>query len=223
MADERVTVLIIDDHPMVAEGMRRVLDRETDIDVIGVAADGDQGIALAAQHRPSVAVIDSNLPGRSGAETAREIRDRNPAVAVLFLSGDGSDSAVLAAVEAGATAYLVKTVSAKEVVETVRRVAGGEMLIPARVLAELIASRRSQLVEEDERRRFAAQFTERELDVIRLIGRGLDNQRMADALNVAPTTMRWHVRNVLEKLQVHSKLEAVVVATEMGLLESPQN
>jgi DNA-binding NarL/FixJ family response regulator len=215
---DRFGVLIVDDHPLVSEALRRLLSAQDDIEVVGVASTAQEAIRLAREHPPRVALMDSRLPDMSGAEAAAAIRAIDAEIAVLFLSGDDSDQAIFAAVESGAAGYLNKATTPGLVVESVRRVAAGELLIPARTLQRLIAAKQSASKTEAEKASLEAQFTPRERDVLRLMGHGHDNAAIAEQLFVELTTVRWHVHNILEKLGVHSKLEAVVRAAELGLL-----
>jgi two-component system response regulator DevR len=212
-------VLIVDDHPMLADSLRRLFDGLDDFTVVGTAQNAEQAIQQSLEGRPDVVVMDTHLPGASGPDAARAIRLSNPTAHVLFLSGDESDAAILDAVEAGAAGYLFKGAHADMIVDAVRRVASGEMLIPAAVLARLITTDRAAAVSQAERERAAGQFTQREREVLRLMGSGLDNSAIAARLFLEISTVRWHVRNILEKFQVHSQLGAVARAAELGMLD----
>ncbi|HEV3232568.1 MAG TPA: response regulator transcription factor [Candidatus Dormibacteraeota bacterium] len=216
--EERLRVVVIDDHPLVLEGLLAVLTAEPDIEVVGAAGTAEEGVAVAARERPEVVVTDFRLPGRTGAEAAVDLRAAVPGVAIVFLSADDSDASMMAAVEAGAAAYLAKAGRPEALVEAVRRAAAGEMLIPAAVLARLIGVRSAQARAQAGREAVERAFTAREREILDLMSLGLDNPSIAVRLFIEPTTVRWHVRNLIEKLGAHSKLEAVARAAEHGLL-----
>jgi DNA-binding NarL/FixJ family response regulator len=216
---ERIRILIVDDHPLVAEGLGAVLGSEPDIEVVGTARTALEAEEIANRQLPAVVMMDFRLPDRSGAEAAAAIRAEHPEVAVVFLTADASDEVIAAAVQAGAAGFLLKGDAPAAIAGAIRRVAAGEMIIPADVLARLFVAQRQTARTEAERARVVAQFTPRERDVLTLMGEGLDNAEIAERLFVELTTVRWHVRNILEKLGAHSKLAAVLRASEFGLVE----
>jgi DNA-binding NarL/FixJ family response regulator len=154
----------------------------------------------------------------STASATAAIHAGHPDVAVLFLSADDSEIALFAAVEAGAVGYLVKSEAMGQVAESVRRAAAGEMLLPKHVLAQLIQHQRQRDIDERARERLLEEMTPRELDVLRLMADGLDNQQIAERLSISYLTVRGHVRNILGKLTCHTKLAAVARASEYGLI-----
>lgn len=216
-----IKVLIVDDHPLIREGLQAMLAREADIVVIGVAGDAEQAVEVAVAHEPEVVLMDFRLAGRTGAEAALEIRGAKPGTAIVFLSSEQSEGTLSEAVHAGAAGYLLKTAPAEEVVNAIRSAAAGEMLFPARVLAELLGRERSRARAAADLSQLASSLTEREHEVLGLTARGMDNAGIAAELFVSLTTVRWHVRNILEKLGVHSRLAAVARAAEIGLLVRP--
>jgi two-component system nitrate/nitrite response regulator NarL len=215
----KIKVLIVDDHPLIREGLAAVLGAETDIAVVGVTGSADGAVEMAAQHQPAVVLMDFRLSGRTGAEAAADIRAANPETAVVFLSADESDEALSTAVHAGAAGYLVKRGPVAEIADAIRRAAAGEMLIPGRVLAELMATDRTRASAAADIRQLAATLTDRERQILELTAQGLENDAIAEQLFIELSTVRWHVSNVLEKLGVHSKLAAVALAAENGLVE----
>ena len=207
------TVLIVEDFRVVADGLQALIEDEPDLRVIGIAADGAEAVRLADDLPPGVALIDYRLPDGTGAEVAARIRRRHPDTAILFLSRDESDVARLSAFESGAAGYLLKSQAAGEVVAAVRSVARGEMLVSSREVTLLLALRHqtTQLLET---------LTRRELEVLRLMARGTDSRRIGQQLGISYGTVRCHVRNLIAKLGVHSKLEAVNRGLELGLVSS---
>jgi two-component system response regulator DevR len=215
----RIRVLLVDDHVVLLEGLRALLSDHADIEVVGVARSVAQAIQAADELKPEVVLMDYRLPDGTGATASTGIRERSPGVAIVFLSGDESEDSLLAAVEAGAAGYLIKSESPGEIADAVRKAAKGEVLLPAGVLAQLIGRQRQVAARLTARRTLVEQLTQRELEVLRLMAKGVDNQGIADRFFVKYTTVRSHVRSVLAKLEVHSKLEAVARAGEYGLLD----
>jgi two-component system, NarL family, nitrate/nitrite response regulator NarL len=215
-----ITVLLVDDHGLVAEGLAALLNAAPDLRVIGTASGGGEAIALAAEHRPDVVVMDAHLQGESGAEVALRLRQRQPQLPIVFLSADESETSMIAAVRAGACAYLPKSRAAVEVADAVRRAADGEMMIPAAQLARLLARSHEMARDEADRQRLLQSLTPREREVLGLMAGGLDNRAIAAELGIGFTTVRGHVQNILEKLDAHSKLEALACAARYGLLDA---
>lgn len=219
MAQAPVRVLVVEDHPVVAEGLKLVLDRASAMAVVGVADSVAAADRLSREQQPDVAVIDYHLPDGTGADAAAAIRRRAPGAALLVLSADASDEAMLASIEAGVSGYVVKSEAAAQIVDSVRRVAAGEMLISPATLAGLLARQRQRAGRAARRESLVKRLTPREREVLALMARGLDNRTMAERLDISLATARAHVQSIIEKLEAHSKLEAVVRANEFRLLE----
>jgi DNA-binding NarL/FixJ family response regulator len=212
---DRIRVLVVEDHPVLAQGLELALGRQGDIHVVAVAHDVAQAGSLEVGGRVDVALVDYHLPDGTGADAARAIRARHPNVAVVVLSADSSDDAMVSSVEAGACGYVVKTEPVAAIVDGVRRAAAGETLLPPATLSRLFA-----LMRERGRRELARPaLTDRELEILRRIGQGQDNKSIAGDLRIGLNTVRHHVQSVLEKLQVHSKLEAAARGYELGLID----
>jgi len=209
----------VQDHPLLASAIARVLDSEEDLTVIGIARRGDEAAALAAEQKPSVVLMDFRLPDLSGPAAAARIRTAVPTAAIVFHSAEESEDALLDAIDAGAIAYLTKSATADEIIEAVRKASVGEVLIPVGLFAKAIARQRRVGNEKQAREKLLAEFTPRELDVLRLLADGHDTQALARLLGIAPHTVEWHVTHVIEKLRVHSKLQAVIAAARLGLIE----
>ncbi len=218
-APRRVRVLIVQDHPLLASAIARVLEEQPDLAVSGVSASGAAALEAAAHDRPDVVLMDFRLPDVSGPEAARMLQNAHADAAIVFHSADESETALLDAVDAGATAYLTKEATADQIIEAVRRASKGEVLIPVELFARAIARQRGVVTLKREREQLLAEFTPRELDILHLLAEGLDTTAMSQRLGIAPHTVEWHVRHVIEKLQVHSKLQAVIAAARMGLIE----
>ncbi|HVD45687.1 MAG TPA: response regulator transcription factor [Candidatus Limnocylindria bacterium] len=218
-APRRVRVLIVQDHPLLASALAHVLEGQPDFAVSGVSSSGASALASAALDRPDVVLMDFRLPDVTGPEAARMIQSEHAKAAIVFHSADESETALLDAVDAGATAYLTKDATADQIVEAVRRASRGEVLIPVELFARAIRRQRGVATQKREREQLLAVFTPRELDILHLLAEGLDTTAMSQRLGIAPHTIEWHVRHVIEKLQVHSKLQAVISAARQGLID----
>ena len=212
-------VLVVQDHPLLASTIAKILEAETGIEVCGITRTGAEAALASAQVQASVVLMDFRLPDMSGPAAASMVRAGTPSVAIVFHSAEDSETALLDAIDAGAAAYLTKTATADEIVEGVRRAGRGEVLIPAALFAKAIARQRQGVGEKKEREKLLALFTQRELEVLHLLAEGLDTIAMSKRLGVAGHTIEWHVRHVIEKLGAHSKLQAVIAAARLGLIE----
>jgi two-component system, NarL family, nitrate/nitrite response regulator NarL len=203
---------------MLASAIARIIEGEPDFHVCGIARTGADAVAATLREGAAVVFMDFHLPDMGGPAAAGMIRAEAPEVAIVFHSAEDSETALLDAIDAGATAYLTKSATADDIVEAVRRASRGEVLIPVSLFAKAIARQQATLAKEVDRGRLAAQFTPRELEVLRLLAQGLDTSAMARELGIAPHTVEWHVRHLIEKLEVHSKLQAVISAARRGLI-----
>lgn len=214
-----VSVMIVEDHLVQAEALQLVLERHDGLHVVGSAGTVADAVRVARADPPDVILMDYHLPDGTGSQAAAQIRQERPSVAVVMLTADTSEDVLLMAVEAGASGLILKSQAATQVVDAVFRAAEGEMLIPAATLAGLIARQRERAQQESERASLLGTLTQRERETLELMAQGLDNRAIADRLVVSLNTVRGYVQNVLEKLGVHSKLEAVARASEYGLLD----
>jgi two-component system, NarL family, nitrate/nitrite response regulator NarL len=215
-----IKVLIVDDHLAVAESLQVLLSRQDDIDVGEIATNGSVALRIAAEGRPQVVLMDQNLSGESGVVVASQILAAHPGTAVVMLSGGMSQDELVAAVEAGVSGYLLKTTPAAEIVRAIRRAAAGEILLPPEELASLLRLGRERTRQRDERERSLPQLTKREGEVLALMASAANVDHIATELKISVSTARGYIQNVLEKLGAHSRLEAVVRATELGLLST---
>jgi two-component system NarL family response regulator len=214
-----VRVLVVDDHALFRYGLLQVLQTAPDIEVVGEARDALSAIELAGEWLPDIVLMDVRMPGMSGIEAARRIRASQPAVRILMLTDSEDEDDLYRAVRAGATGYLLKEVAIDEIADAIRAVASGQSLVsPAmttKLLSEFNALSRRVEEEHDGRR-----LTPRELEVLRLIARGLSNKEIAAELVIAENTVRNHVRNILEKLEVRSRVEAAMYAVREKLVDA---
>ena len=214
-----IDVLIVDDHKVLVEGLAAALEMQGDIRVAGTAGSIAQALEVAARVRPQVALVDYHLPDGSGADAARRLRERDDPADVIMLSADSTDEAFVESVQAGAAAYLSKVTDVAVVADAVRRVAAGEVLLPPDRLAEALRSERARAQRRNEVRRRLDTLTPREREVLLLLSEGLTSRELAERLSISVPTARGHVQIVIEKLDAHSREEALRLAVEGGLLE----
>jgi NarL family two-component system response regulator LiaR len=211
MADV-ISVLIADDHPFVRHGLRTYLETLEDMDVLDEAADGAEAVALAERLLPDVVLMDLVMPELDGIEATRRIKAASPATKVIALTSFDDDEKVFPAIKAGAAGYLLKDVRPAELAEAVRKASRGEAL-----LAPSVAARLMQEVSGE--RTAPGGLTDRELDVLRLIARGLPNKQIAAELVVSEKTVKTHVSNILAKLHLADRTQAALYAVREGLAE----
>jgi DNA-binding NarL/FixJ family response regulator len=209
--DDPTRVLIVEDHRVVAEGLAALINDQGDMHVVGNVGTVAEVVNAAAELNPDVVLLDFRLPDGTGPDAAAAIRTIRPAAKMIFLTRDDTDAARFAAVQSGASAFLHKSRAAAEVVAAIRDVARGKMLITPRTIATLLAKRRG--IEAQLER-----LTPREKEVLRLMAEGLPSRAIASEMGISYTTVRTHIRSLGSKLAVHSKLEAIVKARELGLI-----
>jgi DNA-binding NarL/FixJ family response regulator len=212
VAADVTTVLLADDHPVFRAGLRAVLERAADLEVVGEAVDGVDAVDAARRLQPSVVLMDLHMPELPGVEATREVVRHCPSTSVLVLTMSGADSAISASVRAGARGYLLKGAAPAEILAAVRAVAAGQAVFGAPVAHHVLAA----LADSGPAGPLAA-LTERERDVLVLVARGLDNPTIAARLHLSPATVRNYVSACLTKLGVASRAEAVAVARDVGL------
>lgn len=212
MAD--VTVLLVDDHPVVREGLRSFLELQEGIEVVGEAGDGDEAVAAVSEHVPDVVLMDLVMQGTDGIEATRRIRGVSPSTKVIALTSFSSDEMVFPAIKAGAAGYLLKDVEPKEIVDAIRRVHAGEALLHPEVAARLMDE-----VSTDDRAPRGSALTPREMEVLRIVARGRSNREIAGELGVAEKTVKTHVSNILQKLHLADRTQAALYAVRHGIAE----
>jgi DNA-binding NarL/FixJ family response regulator len=205
-------IVIVEDHQVVADGLAALINDQPDMVVVGKTGSVADSIALATELSPDVVLMDFRLTDGTGAEAGAGIRQLRPETKLIFLTREDSDAARFAALEAGASGFIHKSRAASEVVDAIRTVAGGGSLFTPRTISSLLHKRR-EVASQLER------LTPREKEVLRLMAEGVSSRDIAGRLGISYTTVRTHIRSLGSKLGVHSKLEAIVKARELALVE----
>jgi DNA-binding NarL/FixJ family response regulator len=220
--DGPITVLLVEDHLILAESFGALLKRDPLIEVVGIASTASEAVTLARRHEPDIVLMDVRLPDGSGVEAAITIRSITKRTAFIFLTAYDSVEALGQAVEAGAAAFLPKSEASETVVEAIKRVAAGEMLIEPGKIQHALAWHRARRHQERERQAALAALTRRELEVLRLLADGENTPTIAAALHISSLTVKTHIRSLLAKLDAHSQLQAVAKAQTLGIVPTIQ-
>ena len=219
-ARERLRVLIADDHALFRRGLEMVLDNEPDIEVVGEAHDGDQAVDRAAELMPDVVLMDVRMPRRSGIEATQKIKEQLPHVKILVLTNSDEEADLYDSIKAGASGYLLKEISSEEVADSIRSVMQGHSRISPAMASKLLTEFQAMTKREDDRQPLGPpRLTDRELEVLSLVAQGKGNRDIAGELFISENTVKNHIRNILEKLQLHSRMEAVIYAVREKLLD----
>jgi DNA-binding NarL/FixJ family response regulator len=217
MAEDKIRVLIADDHPFFRDGLRVLLQATSDTDLAGEATNGEEAVELARELRPDVVLMDLKMPGLGGIESTREILRSNSGTAVLVVTMVEDDDSVFAAMRAGARGYLLKGADKEEMLAAIRAVARGEAVFGPGLAQRLIRYFAKEPLAPRASRAAFPQLTDREREILTLIATGKDNQEIAGELFLSLKTVRNYVSSILSKLQVASRAQAIVRAREAGL------
>jgi DNA-binding NarL/FixJ family response regulator len=217
---EPIRVAVVDDQELFRRGLTMLLGVEDDIDVVGEAGDGIAATELAATAVPDVILMDVRMPKRSGIEACVAIKEAAPTARIIMLTVSDEEADLYDAVKNGASGYLLKDSSIDEVAQAIRVVADGQSLISPSMAIKLLDEFK-QMSRSDRQQVPTPRLTDRELEVLKLVARGLNNREIAKQLFISENTVKNHVRNILEKLQLHSRMEAVMYAVREKLLDIP--
>lgn len=213
---EQITVLLVDDHSMVRQGVRAFLDTQPDIAVVAEASSGEEAVVQAKQHVPDVVLMDLIMPGGiDGVEATRQVKNTSPRTQVVVLTSYHEDEHIFPAIRAGALSYVLKDIGPTELADVIRKAAHGEAVLHPQVASRVIQE--VQGVRGDAPNPFT-ELTERELEVLRLIADGLSNAEIAERLVLSEKTVKGHVSNILGKLHLGDRTQAAVYAWREGLV-----
>ena len=208
-ATTRITVLAVDDHRVVLDGLSLLIGRQPDMEVVATATSGEQAVALYHEHRPDIVLMDLRLPTMSGLEAIEQICTEDPEARIVVLTMYSGDEDITQALEAGAVTYLLKDMLSEDLVRVIREVHAGERPISSDVAARL------------EARKMLPSLTPREVEVVRLIAQGMRNKEIGVALGISEETAKVHVKNILAKLNVNDRTAVIPVALRRGIIHLP--
>jgi two-component system nitrate/nitrite response regulator NarL len=209
----KLRVLLIDDHQLFRSGVKALLARQADIEVVGEAADGLDGVQQARQLRPDVILLDLHMPGVSGREAVKTLSDELPGTRVLMLTVSEDAEDLLDTLHAGAAGYLLKNIDAEYFVDAIRRAAAGEAVVSPEMTGKLVAGLKRPAAPVPEKEQLSA----REREILIALARGASNKELAREFGIAESTAKIHVQNILRKLKLHSRVQAAVYAVEQGI------
>jgi len=209
-------ILIADDHGVLRAGLRALLNAESDLEVVGEAADGNQALELARTLRPDVVVLDISMPGPDGIEVTRQLKGEMPDVRVLVLTVHEDDSLLRAAIRAGASGYIIKRAVEAELISAIHAACRGDLYVHPAMTRALLYDLLPEPMSDDT---LVEALTPREIEVLRLVATGYTNRQIAEELTISVRTVESHRASVMDKLDLHSRVELVRYATKQGLLE----
>ncbi|HLA23809.1 MAG TPA: response regulator transcription factor [bacterium] len=215
----KTKILIVDDHAIVREGVRMILAKENDLEVVGEAGDGQQALELTERVRPDVVIMDISMPGMGGIEATQTVRARHPEVQVLALTMHEDETYVFQLLRAGAAGYVLKRAAAQDLVQAVRAAAKGEAFLYPSIARKVVEDYLRRVETGEERERYDG-LTTREKEILTLIAQGLSNQQIAEKLFISIKTVQTHRAHILEKLGLHDRTELVRYAIRKGLIEA---
>lgn len=218
--EDAIRVLLVDDHALFRRGLQMVLEGEADIEVVGEAADGQEAVEQAEATTPDIVLMDVRMPKQSGIEATRTIKETLPSTRIVMLTISDEEADLYEAIKAGASGYLLKEIAIEELADAVRSVHAGQSLISPSMASKLLNEFATIVKNRDERTEVPGpRLTERELEVLKLVAKGMNNRDIGSELFISENTVKNHVRNILEKLHLHSRMEAVVYAVREKLLD----
>jgi NarL family two-component system response regulator LiaR len=216
MMDGAITILLVDDHQVVRQGVRAFLDTQSDFSVVGEAESGEQALSLADEHVPDVILMDLVLPGEiDGVEATRQVKRHSPRTQVVVLTSYHEDEYIFPAIRAGALSYVLKDIGPDELAEVIRKAAQGEAVLNSRVAARLIQEIQGR---RDLSTNPFTELSDREMEVLRLIAAGSSNAKIAEQLVISEKTVKGHVSNILSKLHLVDRTQAAVYAWREGIV-----
>jgi two-component system response regulator DevR len=211
-----IRLLIVDDHEMVREGLKAMLLAEPDFDIVGAAANAEQALAAIEQTRPDVILLDVRLPGSSGIEVCRAVTERYPEVAVIFLTTFSDETLVAQCIQAGARGFIVKDVERFDLKRSIRAVARGEAAIDTKAAVAVLAQLRRAPITNGEQ--LPESLSSQQIVILRLVAQGLSSREIATQLYLSENTVKGYVQEILHRLGVKNRTEAVMVAVKQGWL-----
>lgn len=215
---DNITIMLADDHPLLRQALRNVLEKQTDFEIIAEASDGEEAVRLAVGLVPNVVIMDIGMPKLNGLEATQQIKAKCPSIAILVLTVHDDSEHILSILEAGAAGYLTKSVFGEEVIHAVRGVVAGETVLSASVSEQVIKYALRHVVTKRLPLDMVERITARELEILRLAAIGMSNKDIAQKLDLSERTVKGYLAEIFSKLNVGSRTEAVITALRCGVL-----
>lgn len=217
---EKVSVMLVDDHEIVRQGLRALLDAEEDIEVVAEADSGHMAVDLARVHNPEVVVMDVRMPEGTGVEACREIRDQNPDTQVIMLTSFSDDEALFNSIMAGAAGFVLKQIRGRDLIDAIRRVGQGQSLLDPGVTSRVLERLRKAKFDDKDAK--LARLSPQEERILDMIGEGLTNREIAGRIHLSDKTVKNYVSTILQKLEVARRAEAASYIARIRAQESPE-
>jgi NarL family two-component system response regulator LiaR len=214
----KTRIMIADDHAMLREGMRNLLEKEKDFEMVGEAADGEAAVQLAAKIKPDIIIMDIVMPKLNGVEATKQIKQVSPATALLILTAYSDIRYIIGLLEAGACGYLLKNSPGNDVVRAIRAVRSGESVLDSEVTRKLV-QRLASLSKSPDERETSGQLTSREMEILKWAARGLSNKELSEKLFISLRTVKAHMTNIFNKLGCSSRTDAIIKGLKQGYID----
>jgi len=213
----KTKIIIADDHAMLREGMRELLEQEKDFELVGEAADGEEAVKLAGELKPDIVIMDIVMPKLNGVEATKQIKQVSPATAILILTAYSDIRYIIGLLEVGACGYLLKNSPGKDVVKAIREIRAGESVLDPEVTRKLV-QRLASLSKTQDEREVTGQLTSRETEILKWASRGLSNKEMSEKLFISLRTVKAHMTNIFNKLGCSSRTDAIIKGLKQGYI-----
>jgi DNA-binding NarL/FixJ family response regulator len=215
-----IRILVVDDHTLFRKGVISLLRQQQGLEVVGEAKDGEEGVRLAQELRPDIVLMDVKMPGLTGIQAARAVRELQPEIRIIMLTVSDEDGDLFAAVKAGADGYLLKSVEPEQLAESIRLLIGGEPIIPHTMAAKLLTEFRAMAKKaEQPPAPSTTPLTDRETEILQWLAKGQSNKEIGANLGISDNTVKIHLKNILRKLHMNSRVQAAVYAHRQGLVD----
>lgn len=218
-----IRVLVVDDQPVFTEMLRVVLDMQPDIEVVGMAFTGEEGLQAALDSSPDVLLVDYHMPGMSGVDVIQELKAAGKETTTVVLTADTDEAVMAGAIAAGAAGYITKQQALNEVVQAVRSASEGEPVVPPFMIPRILSHFHRQQQKEQQAEVLRERLSAREIQILEQLARGRSNEEISEIFILSPNTVRTHIHNIIKKMGVHSKLQATTLALQLGIIEVPRD
>ncbi len=221
--DGPIRVLVVDDQPVFTEMLRVVLDMQADIEVVGMAFTGEEGLQAALETKPDVLLVDYHMPGMTGLDVIQELKAAGQEIITVVLTADTDEAVMAGAIAAGAAGYITKQQALNEVVQAVRSASEGEPVVPPFMIPRILSHFHRQQQKEQQAELLRERLSAREIQILEQLARGRSNEEISEIFVLSPNTVRTHIHNIIKKMGVHSKLQATTLALQLGIISVPRD